>query len=55
MNYSLNPNRKLTHLVIDDIDEAGREGVYGGSYDDCLAYIKDNYSIGLSIIPNPNF
>lgn len=56
MNYSLNPKRKITHLVIDDTDEVGREGIYGGSYDDCIAYVsemaKHSLSIGIKIIPN---
>lgn len=56
MSYSLNPKRKITHLVIDDTDEVGREGIYGGSYDDCIAYVsemaKHSLSIGIKIIPN---
>ena len=55
MSYSLDPKRKITHLVIDDTDEVGREGIYGGSYDDCVAYIqemaKHSLCIGIKIIP----
>lgn len=56
MSYSLDPKRKITHLVIDDTDEVGREGIYGGSYGDCVAYVQEmaKYSscIGINISPD---
>lgn len=53
---NLNPDRKRTHVVIDNIDACGREGVYEGSYEDCLQFLQEQGDadiIGLyEIIPN---
>ena len=38
---NLNPNRKHTHVVIDYCSAIGREGVYSGSYDDCIEFIQE--------------
>ena len=35
---NLDPNRPTTHVVIDNFDEIGREGVYTGSYEDCVEF-----------------
>lgn len=57
--YSLDPNRELTHKVIDITDEVGREGIYAGSYEDCQAYLEEQLQYcdgwGLDIIPNPYY
>jgi len=36
MSYSLDPQRKCPYMVVDYSNEAGMEGVYAGSYDDCV-------------------
>lgn len=57
--YSLDPNRELTHKVIDRTDEVGMEGIYAGSYEDCQAYLEEQLQYcsgyGLDIIPNPYY
>ena len=53
---NLNPNRKRTHVVIDNFDIVGREGIYSGSYEDCMEFIQeqgDTDIIGMyDIVPN---
>jgi hypothetical protein len=53
---NLNPNRKCTHVVIDNFDIVGREGVYSGSYEDCIEFIQEQGDadiIGMyDIVPN---
>ena len=59
MNYSLDPKREMSHIVIDNFDEVGMEGVYAGTYEDCEMYMaeqaKHSSCIGMDIIPNPNY
>ena len=59
MSYSLDPKRKTPWMVIDMSTEAGEEGVYAGSYEDCEMYMAEQakYSscIGMNIIPNPYY
>lgn len=54
--YSLDPKRKITHLVVDYTDEVGRYGIYGGSYEDCVDYVqemaKHSLCIGIKIVLN---
>lgn len=38
---NLNPNREHTHVVIDNFSTTGREGVYSGSYEDCMEFIQE--------------
>lgn len=40
-NYSLDLNRPMPYKVIDNFDECGRQGVYAGSYEDCLEFIAE--------------
>lgn len=46
-------------MVVDYSDEVGREGVYAGSYDDCVAYLEEQGNhctcLGMDIVPNPYF
>lgn len=44
-------------MVIDMTTEEGMEGVYAGTYDDCLQYIAEQSEccIGMDIIPNPYY
>lgn len=55
-SYSLDPNREMTHIVVDNFDAVGREGVYAGSYEDCQAFIAeqpDSCMMGMyDIVPN---
>lgn len=59
MSYSLDPKRKCTHMVVDNFDEAGMEGVYAGSYNDCVSYLEEQGNhctcLGMDIVPNPYF
>lgn len=59
MNYSLDPKREMSYIVIDNFDEVGMEGIYAGTYEDCEMYMAEQakYSscIGMDIIPNPNY
>jgi len=56
MAYSLDPERKRTHVVIDNFDECGREGVYSGSYEDCMEFIAEQSDANIAgmydIVPN---
>lgn len=44
-------------MVIDYSDETGMEGVYVGSYDDCVAYLEEqgNSCFAMDIVLNPYF
>jgi hypothetical protein len=46
-------------MVIDYICEAGVEGVYAGTYEDCQMYMaelgKESSLIGMDIVPNPHY
>lgn len=59
MSYSLNPNREMPYMVIDQFDEVGMEGVYAGTYEDCEMYMaeqaKHSSCIGMDIVPNPHY
>ena len=59
MSYSLDPNRKMPYMVIDYITDAGMEGVYAGTYEDCQMYMaeigKESSLIGMDIVPNPHY
>ena len=55
-SYSLDPDREMTHVVIDHFDSVGEQGVYAGSYEDCQAFVaeqSDSCIIGMyDIVPN---
>ena len=59
MSYSLDPKRKLSHIVIDITTPEGMEGVYAGTYEDCEMYMaeqaKHSSCVGMDIIPNPYY
>ena len=59
MNYSLDPKRDMSYIVIDNFDEVGMEGIYAGTYEDCVMYMAEQAKhcscIGMDIIPNPNY
>ena len=59
MSYSLDPKRKCTHMVVDDFDPVGREGIYAGTYEDCVMYMAEQAKhcscIGMDIVPNPYY
>lgn len=46
-------------MVVDNFDEAGIEGVYAGSYDDCVSYLEEQGNhcmcLGMDIVSNPYF
>ena len=56
MNYSLDKNRPTPYVVVDNFDEAGRCGVYAGTYEDCEAFVAEQGDcciIGMyDIVPN---
>lgn len=56
-SYSLDPNRDRSWMVVDMFDEAGREGIYSGTYEDCLMYMieRANFCVGVDIVPNPYY
>lgn len=59
MSYSLDPKRKLSHIVIDITTSEGMEGVYAGTYEDCEMYMAEQAKygncIGMDIVPNPYY
>ena len=58
-SYSLDPNRKMPYMVIDNICGADMECVYAGTYEDCQMYMyelgKESSLIGMEIVPNPYY
>jgi hypothetical protein len=58
-NYSLDPNRDMSWMVVDMCDAVGREGIYSGTYEDCQMYMaeyaKHCSCIGMDIVPNPYY
>lgn len=46
-------------MVVDYNDEAGMEGIYAGSYDDCVAYLEEQGNhctcFAMDIVSNPYF
>lgn len=59
MSYSLDPKRKTPWMVVDITTPEGMEGIYAGSYDDCMAYLEEQSKhcscYGMHIAPNPYF
>ena len=59
MSYSLDPNRKMSWMVVDRTTPEGMEGVYSGTYEDCVMYLaeqsKHSSCIGIDIVPNPYY
>lgn len=41
IKYSLDPKREMPYMVIDHTTEAGMEGVYAGTYEDCQAFLQE--------------
>lgn len=58
-NYSLDPNRPTPYVVVDNTTASGREGVYAGPYEDCVAFMHeqpDSWVVGLyDVVPNWKF
>ena len=59
MSYNLDPKRECPYMVVDYSDEAGMEGIYAGSYEDCIAYLEEQGEsctcLGMDIVLNPYF
>ena len=59
LSYSLDPNRKMSWMVVDMMSPEGMEGVYAGTYEDCEMYMAEQAKhcscIGMDIVRNPYY